>query len=43
MTCCRLTPEQIRRAGAAYRQGWLPVLRPGLIPGPRPGRELQAG
>jgi len=37
MTCRRVTPAEIGRAGAAYRQGRLPVLTLGLIPGPSPG------
>ncbi len=39
MTERSLTPEEIERADAAYRQWWLPVLTPGIIP--RPGRELE--
>ena len=38
MTCRRMTPEQIDRAGAAYRQ-WPPVLTLGLIPKPEPEPE----
>ncbi len=41
MTCRRMTPEQIARAGAAYRQ-WPPVLTPGLIPKPEPEPEMEA-
>ena len=38
MTCRRMTPEQIDRVGAAYRQ-WPPVLTLGLIPKPEPEPE----
>ena len=41
MTCRRLTPEEIERADAAYRQWWLSVLTLGLIPKPEP--EPEAG
>jgi hypothetical protein len=36
MTCRRMTPEEIERADAAYRQWWLHVLTLGLIPNPNP-------
>jgi hypothetical protein len=38
-----LTPEEIERADAAYRQWWLHVLTLGLIPQPGPEREVEAG
>ena len=41
MTCRRLTPEEIERADAAYRQWWLSVLTLGLIPKPDPEPELE--
>jgi len=41
VTCRRMTPAEIEAAGAAYRQRWLPVLTPGLIPEPGPGMELE--
>ncbi len=34
MTCRVLTPEEIERADAAYRQWWLHVLTLGFIPKP---------
>jgi len=37
----RLTPEEIERADAAYRQWWLSVLTLGLIPKPEPEPELE--
>jgi len=40
MTCRSLTPEEIERADAAYRQWWLPVLTLGLIPKPEPELEI---
>jgi hypothetical protein len=43
MTCRRMTPEEIERADAAYRQWWLHVLTLGLIPKPGPEREVEAG
>jgi hypothetical protein len=42
MTCRRMTPEEIERADAAYRQWWLSVLTLGLIPKPEPEPELEA-
>jgi hypothetical protein len=39
MTCRRLTPEEIERADAAYRQWWLWFLTLGLIPKPEPEPE----
>jgi hypothetical protein len=39
MTERSLTPEEIERADAAYRQWWLSVLTLGIIP--RPERELE--
>jgi hypothetical protein len=41
MTCRRLTPEEIERADAAYRQWWLSVLTLGLIPKPEHDAELE--
>jgi hypothetical protein len=41
MTCRRLTPEEIERADAAYRQWCLSVLTLGLIPAPEPELELE--
>ena len=41
MTERRMTPEEIERADAAYRQSWLSVLTLGLIP--KPEREPEAG
>jgi len=41
MTCRRMTPEEIARAGAAYRQWWLPVLTAGIIPRPEPEPEAE--
>jgi hypothetical protein len=38
-----MTPEEIERADAAYRQWWLSVLTLGLIPKPAPEPELEAG
>ena len=43
MTCRRLTPEEIKRADAAYRQRWLSALTLGLIPKPEPEPELEIG
>ena len=43
MTCRRLTLEQVGRAGAAYRRGWLPVQAPGLIPRSRPDVDCRPG
>ena len=43
MTDRVLTPEEMERAGAAYRRWWFDVLTLGLIPKPEPGRELEAG
>jgi hypothetical protein len=37
MTDRRLTPEEIERADAAYRQRWLHWLTLGLIPAPSTG------
>jgi hypothetical protein len=42
MTSRRMTPEEIKRADAAYRQWWLSVLTLGLIPKPEPEPELEA-
>jgi hypothetical protein len=39
MTCRRMTPEEIERSAAAYRQWWLSVLTAGLIPRPEPEPE----
>jgi hypothetical protein len=36
-----LTPEEIERADAAFRQMWLSFLTLGLIPRPEPGPELE--
>ncbi len=41
MTCRRMTPEEIARAAAAYRQWWLSVLTLGLIPKPEPEAEIR--
>lgn len=41
MTCRRMTPEEIERSNAAYRQWWLSVLTLGLIP--KPEYEPEAG
>ena len=41
MTSRRMTPEEIKRADAAYLQWWLSVLTLGLIPRPEPERELE--
>jgi hypothetical protein len=38
MTTRRMTPEEIERADAAYRQWWLSFLTLGLIP--KPEREM---
>ena len=43
MTERSLTPEEIERADAAYRQWWLSVLTLGLIPKPEPEPELEIG
>ena len=43
MTERSLTPEEIKRADAAYRQWWLSVLPLGLIPKPGPVPELEIG
>lgn len=40
MTTRRLTPEEIERFDAAYRQWWLHVLTFGLVPKP-PEHELE--
>ena len=41
MTTRRMTPEEIERADAAYRQWWLSVLTLGLIPVPEPEAEAE--
>jgi hypothetical protein len=41
MTSRRLTPEEIARADAAYRQWWLSVLTLGLIPRPESESEIE--
>jgi len=41
MTERSLTPEEIERADAAYRQLWLSFLTLGLIPRPEPDPELE--
>jgi hypothetical protein len=38
-----MTPEEIERADAAYRQWWLSVLTLGLIPRPEPEPEIEIG
>jgi hypothetical protein len=43
MTCRRMTPEEIERTDAAYRQWWLSVPTLGLIPKPEAEPELEAG
>jgi len=40
MTCRVLTPEEIGRVDAAYRQWWLSVLTLGLVPKPEPELEI---
>lgn len=42
MTERRMTPEEIERADAAWRQRWLSVLTLGLIPRPEPQPEAEA-
>lgn len=42
MTDRSLTPAEIARADAAYRQWWLSVLTLGIIPRPQPEPELEA-
>jgi hypothetical protein len=41
MTERSMTPEEIERADAAYRQLWLSVLTLGLIPKPDPEPEIE--
>jgi hypothetical protein len=41
MTERSMTPEEIKRTDAAYRQRWLSVLTLGLIPKPEPEPELE--
>jgi len=41
MTCRRLTPEEIERADAAYRQMWLWFLTMGIVPKPEPELEIE--
>jgi hypothetical protein len=43
MTGRAMTPEEIERSDAAYRQRWLPVLTFGLIPGPEREAEIEIG
>jgi hypothetical protein len=43
MTTRRMTPEEIERSDAAYRQWWLWFLTLGLTPKPEPEREAEAG
>jgi hypothetical protein len=40
MTERPLTPEEIERVDAAFRQWWLSALTPGLIPEPEPEMEI---
>jgi hypothetical protein len=40
MTCRRMTPEEIERAGAAYRQWRLHILTLSLVPEPEPELEI---
>jgi hypothetical protein len=42
MTCRRMTPEEIERSDAAYRQWWLSFLTLGIIPKPEPDPEPEA-
>jgi hypothetical protein len=42
MTFRRMTPEELARGAAAYRQWWLHVLILGIIPKPEPEPELEA-
>jgi hypothetical protein len=42
MTCRKMTPEEIARSDAAYRQWWLHVLTLGLVPKPELEPELEA-
>lgn len=42
MTCRRLTPEEIERSDAAYRQWWLSFLTLGIVPRPGPDLEPEA-
>jgi hypothetical protein len=41
MTERRMTPEEIERADAAFRQLWLHLLTFGLIPKPEPEPEIE--
>ena len=43
MTERSMTPEEIERSNARYRQLWLSLLTLGLIPRPEPELELEAG
>jgi hypothetical protein len=41
MTSRRMTPDEIQRADAAYRQLWLHWLTLGLVPRPEPEPEIE--
>jgi hypothetical protein len=41
MTERAMTPEEIERADAAYRQWWLSFLTLGIVPRPEPEPELE--
>jgi len=41
MTCRRMTPEEIERADADFRQWWLSFLTLGLIPKPDAEPEIE--
>ena len=41
MTDRKLTPEELERADAAYRQWWLHWLTLGLVPRPEPEPEIE--
>ncbi len=41
MTRRRMTPEEIERANAAFRQWWLSVLTLRLVPKPEPEHEME--
>lgn len=41
MTCRQMTPEEIERSDAEYRQTWLSILTLGLIPKPEPEPEAE--
>jgi len=41
MTERSMTPEEIERADAAFRQRWLSVLTLGVVPKPEPDPEIE--